>query len=117
MAKAHLGEKETMILQDQSYCFNKDSASPRSINAAAFRFNADAPEFVPRPPAPVPISGYFVPCFPFIGGANGGDWIFLGDQDALSLVSNSNPTSPPHQPKTVLTEELQRKILKQVFVL
>ncbi|CAI9104381.1 OLC1v1003039C1 [Oldenlandia corymbosa var. corymbosa] len=116
----HLPEKETtMILQEQSFCFNKDSSTHHHHHQdASFRFNVDAPEFVPRPPAPVPISGYFVPCFPFMGtGGNGGDWIFLGEQDALSLVSNSKSNSAVHnqQPKTaVLTEELQRKILKQM---
>ncbi|KAL1192274.1 La-related protein 6C [Cardamine amara subsp. amara] len=68
--------------------------------ATAFKFNAQAPEFVPRShttaPAPQvsPISGYFYPCFHYNGGCIGGcggggtgvgsqssDWIFVGGGD------------------------------------
>lgn len=74
--------------------------------ASAFKFNAQAPEFVPRShtTAPTtsqvsPISGYFYPCFHYnggcIGGCSGGvcggggtgvgsqssDWIFVGGGD------------------------------------
>lgn len=126
MAKAHPEKKDLqarvqgcVTIQDQHY--DKDIIAS-GINA--FRFNADAPAFVPRAPtpappprppaaAPVPISGYFLPCFPIFGGTSGTEWIFLGDQDTTSVVPKSNATSPPQQSK-VLTEELQKKILKQM---
>ncbi|KAL3515245.1 hypothetical protein ACH5RR_022147 [Cinchona calisaya] len=82
-----------------------------------FRFNVDAPAFVPRAPAPapMPISGYLISCFPIFSGSGGTDWMFLGDQETISsLVANSNATSPPQQSKHVLTEEVQRRILKQM---
>lgn len=106
---------------------NEDGSS--SINCSGFKFNAHAPEFVPRSqtpsppplPSPIPISGYFVPCFQYLTGGNGGtDWIYLGGepQDSISLVTPTSTPSPPpalpHHPKTVLTEELQKKILKQM---
>ncbi|OAP02513.1 LARP6c [Arabidopsis thaliana] len=73
--------------------------------ATAFKFNAQAPEFVPRShttaPAPQvsPVSGYFYPCFHYNGGCIGGcgggvcggggtgvgtqssDWIYVGGGD------------------------------------
>ncbi|XP_010507427.1 PREDICTED: la-related protein 6C [Camelina sativa] len=69
--------------------------------ATSFKFNAQAPEFVPRShttaPAPQvsPISGYFYPCFHYNGGCIGGcgggggtgvgaqssDWIYVGGGD------------------------------------
>ncbi|XP_027101595.1 la-related protein 6C-like [Coffea arabica] len=122
MAKAHPDEKYQLqgcvTIQDQRY--NKDVIACGASGINAFKFNADAPAFVPRapvpapPPASVPVSGYFLPCFPIFGGTNGTDWLFLGDQDTISLVSKSNATSPTQQSKHVLTEELQKKIIKQM---
>ncbi|CAI0447024.1 unnamed protein product [Linum tenue] len=113
--------------------------SSASAAAASFKFNAQAPEFVPRSHSTgvaaiaaataaaaaqqmSPISGYFYPCFHYLGAAGGSDWFFLGDQDASSaaaaayLISNPNLALPNCSNKDspqVLTEELRQKIVKQ----
>ncbi|CAL1389395.1 unnamed protein product [Linum trigynum] len=113
--------------------------SSASAAAASFKFNAQAPEFVPRSHSTgvaaiaaataaaaaqqmPPISGYFYPCFHYLGAAGGSDWFFLGDQDASSaaaaayLISNPNLALPNCSNKDspqVLTEELRQKIVKQ----
>ncbi|XP_059647750.1 la-related protein 6C [Cornus florida] len=87
-----------------------------SINESAtssFKFNAQAPEFVPRSQAQAPVSGYFYPCFHFLGGSGGSDWIYVGDQEPIQLISGASATSPEYS-KNVLTDDTQHKIIKQV---
>lgn len=83
-------------------------------NAASFKFNAQAPEFVPRSHTQMPISGYFYPCFHFLGDTASPDWFYIGDQEIPPyLISNPNiPIS--NRSKNVLPDELQQKIIKQV---
>ncbi|XP_030488044.2 la-related protein 6C isoform X1 [Cannabis sativa] len=78
----------------------KETSSPR------FRFNAQAPEFVPRSQTQMSVSGYFYPCFHFP------DWVYVGDSEPPSYWI-SNPDTTPHS-KNVLPDELQQKIIKQV---
>ncbi|KAJ0249133.1 La-related protein 6C [Hirschfeldia incana] len=82
--------------------------------ASPFKFNAQAPEFVPRShtteltPQVSPISGYFYPCFHYndlsIGGYSGGgsavvgsqsssDWIFVGGGDTVQHLNIHDPTA------------------------
>ncbi|XP_050231994.1 la-related protein 6C [Mercurialis annua] len=94
--------------------------------SVSFKFNAQAPEFVPRSrnqTTQMPISGYYYPCFHYVGGNGGSDWFLVGDQDphnaaaaATYLISNPNdPVSPNSSNKSViLTDDLRQKILKQV---
>ncbi|XP_011001196.1 PREDICTED: la-related protein 6C [Populus euphratica] len=100
--------------------------SNKNSDSVSFKFNAQAPEFVPRShtnTSPLPISGYFYPCFHYFGAtdsaAGGSDWIFVGDQDhaAAYLISN-NPnhamSNCPSKNRGVLTDDLREKIIKQV---
>ncbi|XP_015576464.1 la-related protein 6C isoform X2 [Ricinus communis] len=102
------------------------SSSSNTNNGVSFKFNAQAPEFVPRSHSfnqnqtQIPISGYFYPCFHYLGAASGSDWFFVGDQDphnaaATYLISNPNLAFPNSSNKTtLLTDDLRQKILKQV---
>ncbi|XVF45191.1 hypothetical protein PTKIN_Ptkin02bG0185200 [Pterospermum kingtungense] len=87
-----------------------------SSNSVTFKFNAHAPEFVPRSHTQMPISGYYYPCFHYLGGAaSGSDWFFVGDQEpAAYLISNPNLSIPNCSSKNVLTNDLRQKIIKQV---
>jgi La-related protein 7 len=103
--------------------------SNKNSDSVSFKFNAQAPEFVPRShtnTTRLPISGYFYPCFHYFGAtasaAGGSDWIFVGDQDhaAAYLISN-NPNHAmsicPSKNRGVLTDDLREKIIKQVLIL
>ncbi|KAJ7946023.1 La-related protein like [Quillaja saponaria] len=80
---------------------------------SSFKFNAQAPEFVPRSHAQMPVSGYYYPCFQVLGGAGGSDWFYVGDQEPSYLISNTN-AALPNCSKNVLTDDVQQKIVKQV---
>ncbi|OMO74158.1 hypothetical protein CCACVL1_16925 [Corchorus capsularis] len=96
-------------------CNNNGSNSSSSSNTVTFKFNAQAPEFVPRAQTQMPISGYYYPCFHYLGGAAGSDWFFVGDQEpAAYLISNPNLSIPNCSSKNVLTDDLRNKIIKQV---
>ncbi|PRQ23238.1 putative lupus La protein [Rosa chinensis] len=83
-------------------------------NTTSFKFNAQAPEFVPRSHTQMPISGYFYPCFHFLGDTASPDWFYIGDQE-LPPYLISNPNIPiTNRSKNVLPDELQQKIIKQV---
>ncbi|KAI8024808.1 La-related protein 6C [Camellia lanceoleosa] len=84
-----------------------------AASSGSFKFNAHAPEFVPRMQTQVPISGYFYPCFHFLGGSGGSDWIYVGDQEPIQLISDSTVALPNYS-KNVLTQDLHQKIIKQV---
>lgn len=100
-----------------------ETVSSSSSTSSPFKFNVQAPEFVPRShtPAPaaqtqMPISGYFYPCFHYLGPTAGSDWFFLGEQDPHAyLISNPNLALPNSSNKTtLLTDDLRQKIVKQV---
>lgn len=83
-----------------------------------FKFNAQAPEFVPRSQTQMPISGYLYPCFHLLGGTpSGPDWIYVGDREPPAAYFLTNPTNPPlpNSSKNVLSNDLQLKIIKQVL--
>ncbi|XP_076940710.1 la-related protein 6C-like [Bidens hawaiensis] len=90
-------------------------------NSNSFKFNAHAPEFVPSSHTQIPVSGYFYPCFNYVGvgvsDVNGSpDWVYVGggDQDQqVQFFSNPDIVIPTYS-KNVLTEDLQQKIIKQV---
>ncbi|CAL5377299.1 unnamed protein product [Camellia sinensis] len=90
----------------------KDTTAAAS--SGSFKFNAHAPEFVPRMQTQVPISGYFYPCFHFLGGSGGSDWIYVGDQEPIQLISDSTVALPNYS-KNVLTQDLHQKIIKQMM--
>lgn len=88
----------------------------KETSSVSFRFNAQAPEFVPRSQTQMPISGYVYPCFHFLGGnaGCGSNLFYVGDQDPAYLISNPNVV-PPNLSKTTQTNDLQQKINKQVI--
>ncbi|KAJ9135608.1 hypothetical protein P3X46_032771 [Hevea brasiliensis] len=112
-------DKELKVTIKSKPCESVSSSSTSS----PFKLNAQAPEFVPRSHSPttaaqtqMPISGYFYPCFHYLGATAGSDWFFLGEQDPHAyLISNPNPALPNSSNKTtLLTDDLRQKILKQV---
>lgn len=114
MAQLDAGEK----LQETPQMEVRDSTS------VSFKFNAQAPEFVPRSQTQMPISGYICPYFQFLGGGDGGgggssgvvgsDWLYFGNQEQIQLFTNPNVGLPSYS-KNVLTNDLQKKIIKQVL--
>lgn len=95
-------------------------SSSSSNTNAPFKFNVQAPEFVPSSynnattTAQMPVSGYFYPCFHYIAGNDAGaDWLYVGNQDSLQLVSSPSSVITNYS-KDVLTAELKQKIIKQV---
>ncbi|CAN1307308.1 La-related protein 6C [Linum perenne] len=87
------------------------STTAATAAAAPFKFNAQAPEFVPRSHSSPPISGYFYPCFHYLGAAGGSDWFFLGDQDPSM---GALPSSASNKDSSFgLSDELRLKIVKQ----
>ncbi|XP_022726602.1 la-related protein 6C-like [Durio zibethinus] len=125
MAQAQPEEKPKEIPQEKFQMKNameakvttscSSGSSSGSSNSVTFKFNAHAPEFVPRSQTQMPISGYYYPCFHYIGGAAGSDWFFVGDQEpAAYLISNPNLSIPNCSSKNVLTDDLRQKIIKQV---
>lgn len=95
------------------------SSSSSSNTSVPFKFNVQAPEFVPSSynnttAAQMPVSGYFYPCFHYIAGNDAGaDWLYVGNQDSLQLVSSPSSVITNYS-KDVLTPELKQKIIKQV---
>ncbi|GMY05958.1 la-related protein 6C [Fagus crenata] len=94
----------------------KDMNMKETSSVVPFKFNAQAPEFVPRSQTQVPISGYYYPCFHLVGGSGGGsDWLYVGDQDPAHLISNPNVVLPNRSnSKTIHINDLHQKIIKQV---
>ncbi|KAG9440718.1 hypothetical protein H6P81_020883 [Aristolochia fimbriata] len=91
---------------------NESTREMEVKSSVSFKFNAEAPEFVPRAQPQVPLSGYFYPCFHFIGG--GSDWFYVGDQEPVQMIASPQLPSIPHPPKHILSEDLRQKIVKQV---
>lgn len=100
----------------------KEEKEKGSTTSGTFKFNAAAPEFVPRSHAPteVPITGYFYPSIQYTDGS-GGNWIYVPDQETIPHLVAPNPNVKGHSgqsyrhSKDVLSDELRRKIIKQVF--
>ncbi|CAH9079726.1 unnamed protein product [Cuscuta epithymum] len=91
---------------------NKLGGTTSGTAAAAtnFKFNVQAPEFVPTRAIPqVPLSGYFYPYLQYP------DWIYVGDQDSSSPLYNANLTLAASQShKSSVPDEVKHKIIKQV---
>lgn len=93
---------------------NQEKDHVQETSNSSFKFNVQAPEFVPRSHSQMPISGYFYPCFQILGGSGESDWFYVGDQDpSACLIPNAN-VSQPNCSKNVLNPDLQQKIVKQV---
>nr|GMD00092.1 la-related protein 6C [Ipomoea batatas] len=84
------------------------SSGAANANNNNFKLNVQAPEFVPRSVAQMPVSGYFYPYFQYQ------DWIYVGDQDPTPFYNNQNLSPPPTQQKNSLPDEVKQKIIKQV---
>ncbi|KAB2636502.1 la-related protein 6C-like [Pyrus ussuriensis x Pyrus communis] len=80
--------------------------NPRS---PSFKFNAQAPEFVPRSHAPMPISGYFNPCFHFLRDTASPDWFYVEDQELHPYLISNNPNINPlsNRSKNTIPDDLQ----------
>ncbi|KAK7252058.1 hypothetical protein RIF29_35763 [Crotalaria pallida] len=86
-------------------------------NSNSFKFNAQAPEFVPRSHTQMPVTGYFYPCFQILGGnAADSDWFYVGDTDPTTCLIPAHNLPLPNSSKNAnsLTHDLQQKIVKQV---
>lgn len=109
MAQAHREEK----------IHENTEKDVQETSHSSFKFNVQAPEFVPRSHTPqpqVPISGYFYPCFQILGGSSDSDWFYVGDQDPSSCLIPTTNVSLPNSSKNILTPDLQLKIVKQVYL-
>ncbi|XVE49151.1 hypothetical protein DITRI_Ditri01bG0059200 [Diplodiscus trichospermus] len=105
--------KDALVPKTTTSCSTGSSSG--SSNSVTFKFNAHAPEFVPKSHTQMPLSGYYYPWFHYLGGAAGSDWFFVGDQEpAAYLISNPNLSIPNCSSKNVLTDDLRQKIIKQV---
>ena len=109
--------------------------------ASSFKFNAEAPEFVPQSRAAVPtpqvspISGYFYPCFHYSDGggtavgSQASDWFFVGGGDPAQHPHVHDPAAAFYVPSpavqfpvnqnsspssSLLSDDLRLKIVKQV---
>ncbi|MDD0148467.1 hypothetical protein PSY31_22495, partial [Shigella flexneri] len=86
-------------------------------NAAewTFKFNAAAPEFVPRSHSPVqvPMPGYFYPFCQYADGTSG-NWIYVADQES-AVRSPSAAVHSHHQNhhanENYITDEMKQKII------
>lgn len=87
--------------------FSGTTSSSTSSGATNFKLNVQAPEFVPRSLAQMPVSGYFYPYIQYQ------DWIYVGDQDPTPFYCNQNLV-PPQTQKNSLPDEVKQKIIKQV---
>ncbi|CAL0313532.1 unnamed protein product [Lupinus luteus] len=92
-----------------------DTQQHESTNSS-FKFNAQAPEFVPRSHTQMPISGYYYPCFQILGASADSDWFYVGDQDPTTCLIPAPNVALPNSSKNTnsLTPDLQQKIVKQV---
>lgn len=111
-------EKEIMKINNNTTSNNNNGniSTSSSSASAPFKFNVQAPEFVPRSHTQMPLSGYYYPCFQYIGGTATGsaDWIFVGDQEPVYVISSPSVAMPSNTSKNVLTDDLRAKIVKQV---
>ena len=116
--------KKEMVMRETPKPSSSMSGSSSNNNDVPFKFNVQAPEFVPRSHTssqqmPISAAGLFYPCFRYLGAAGGSDWFFVGDQDPASAFFFSNAPNlalpnPPHKTVNILTDDLRQKIIKQV---
>ncbi|RYR34531.1 hypothetical protein HN873_032478 [Arachis hypogaea] len=118
---AQVQAEEKMIPEDPEKGGSGGAAAAQESAQSGFKFNAQAPEFVPRSHTQVPISGYFYPCFQILGGSSDSDWFYVGEHDPAACLIPAAATSaiaaapiPNCSNKNVLTPDLQQKIIKQV---
>lgn len=105
--------REKLTMKNLTNTGSTSGGSTSGNAGGTFKFNVQAPEFVPKSYTQVPISGYYYPYFHYLGGS---DWFFVGDQEPVYVISN--PTvSTPNCSKNVLGEDLRQKIVKQVSLL
>ncbi|KAL5984925.1 hypothetical protein ACLOJK_038761 [Asimina triloba] len=109
MAQAYRREEE--IHESTESEAKTTSSSSATTPNASFKFNAQAPEFVPRAQAQMPVPGYLYPCFHFIG-SSGSDWFYVGGQEPIQLFANSNVAGHDSS-KNILSNDLKQKIIKQ----
>nr|XP_016509580.1 PREDICTED: la-related protein 6C-like [Nicotiana tabacum] len=91
------------------------NAAAYNTNGGSFKFNVQAPEFVPKSHATIPISGYIYPYFQYVNTTittTTNDWISGGDL-TISFVQEPSFVSTLSQ-KDILPEELRLKVIKQV---
>lgn len=104
-------------IQENTTTHFEAKKSSNKEDSASFKFNVQAPEFVPRShttTTTTPISSYFYPYFQYLSGDNAtSDWLYVGDQDTLSYVPNQNFSAMLQ--KDVLPEDVKNKIIKQVI--
>lgn len=121
MAQLQRPEKVDECTQETTQFETKDVSKTSNKNnkedTASFKFNVQAPEFVPRShTTTTPISSYFYPYFQYLsGGTAASDWLYVGDQDTISYVSNQSFSAVGQSQKDVLPEEVKNKIIKQVI--
>lgn len=117
--KGKVEETPKMETKNEMSMNMKDGTPSSSV---PFKFNAQAPEFVPRSHTTthqqMPISGYFYPYFHYFAGTTGGsDWIYVGGGDQDPMVSSTSTVIiPDYGSKDVLTQDLQDKIVRQVLL-
>ncbi|CAL0312107.1 unnamed protein product [Lupinus luteus] len=101
--------------EDKIHESSHDTQNHETTNSS-FKFNVQAPEFVPRSHTQMPMSGYFYPCFQILGGSADSDWFYVGDQDPTTCLIPAPNVSLPNSSKNTnsLTPDLQQKIVKQV---
>ncbi|KAF6140978.1 hypothetical protein GIB67_018238 [Kingdonia uniflora] len=81
----------------------------------SFKFNAQAPAFVPRTQPQVPISGYIYPYIHYLGCGNvGSNWYYVSEQEPVHFVPNTN-VSAPSSPKHCLSDDMTDKIVEYQF--
>ncbi|XP_016508722.1 la-related protein 6C-like [Nicotiana tabacum] len=121
MAQLQRPEKVDECTQETTQFETKDVSKTSNKNTnkedtASFKFNVQAPEFVPRShTTTTPMSSYFYPYFQYLsGGTATSDWLYVGDQDTISYVPNQSFSAMGQSQKDVLPEEVKNKIIKQV---
>ncbi|XP_038694359.1 la-related protein 6C isoform X2 [Tripterygium wilfordii] len=121
-AQAHRGEQKFRETPQKEMKENRTTITrTSSSSSSSFKFNAQAPEFVPKshasPTTQMPISGYFYPCFHYLGGTGcSSDWFFVDDQEPATTFFIANPDVDVNSncSNNVLNDDLRLKIVKQV---
>lgn len=96
----------------------KEEKENESTTNGTFKFNAAAPEFVPKSQS---ITGYFYPSIQYIDGSSG-NWMYVSNQETIPNLVPPNKNvkghsgQSHHHSKDVLSAELRQKIIKQVLL-
>ncbi|KAM3344228.1 la-related protein 6C [Capsicum galapagoense] len=118
MAQMH-PEKVVSSVQERTPEFVDRNNNNMNGVAGSFKFNIQAPAFVPRKShaATIPISGgYFYPCsFQYVNNeaTNNNSKIYGGDQDPTFFLQEPSFISSLPQ-KDILPADLRQKVIKQV---